>query len=83
MAIIMRLDRIMADRKMTSVELSKKIGISPVNVSRIKTGRAHGIRFDTLDSICKALDCQPNDVIEYVDDNAYEQKFGDGDTSDA
>ena len=79
----MRLDRIMADRKMTSVELSKKIGISPVNVSRIKTGRAHGIRFDTLDNICKALDCQPNDVIEYVDDDAYEQKFGDGDTSGA
>lgn len=79
MAIIMRLDRIMADRKMTSVELSKKIGISPVNVSRIKTGRAHGIRFDTLDAICKALECQPNDVMEYVDDETYGQKLIDDD----
>ena len=68
MAIILRLDRIMADRKMSLNELSEKVGISNVNLSKIKTGKVAAIRFSTLDAICKALDCQPGDVLEYQDD---------------
>lgn len=65
MAIISRLDRVMADRKISLNDLSEKVGIANVNLSKLKTGKASAIRFSTLDSICKALDCQPGDILEY------------------
>ncbi len=65
MAIILRLDRVMADRKMSLNELSERVGISNVNLSNLKTGKVKAIRFSTLDAICKALDCQPGDILEY------------------
>jgi putative transcriptional regulator len=58
----------MADRKMSLNELAEKVGISNVNLSKIKTGKVNGVRFTTLDSICKALDCQPGDILEYKKD---------------
>ena len=68
MAIIVNLDVMMAKRKISSGELAEKIGITQANLSILKTGKAKAIRFSTLDSICRALDCQPGDIIEYVDD---------------
>jgi len=68
MAIILRLDRVMADRKMSLNELAARVGISNVNLSNIKTGKINAIRFSTLDAICRALDCQPGDILEYDDD---------------
>lgn len=65
MAIIMRLDRIMADRKIKSKELAAAIGLSEVNLSRIKTGKLKGIRLSTLEELCRALDCTPGDLMEY------------------
>lgn len=59
----------MADRKMSLNELSKKVGIANVNLSKIKTGKASAIRFSTLNAICKALDCQPGDILEYQKDD--------------
>ena len=63
--IIIRLDRVMADRKISLNELAEKVGITNVNLSNLKTGKMKGIRFETLDAICKALDCQPGDLMEY------------------
>lgn len=68
MAIVLRLDRVMADRKMSLNELSEKVGISNVNLSKMKTGKISAIRFSTLDSICKVLQCQPGDILEYQPD---------------
>ena len=65
MAIILRLDRVIADRKVSLNELSEKVGVSNVNLSKIKTGKISAVRFSTLDAICKALDCQPGDILEY------------------
>ena len=65
MSIILRLDRVMADRKMPLHELADKVGISNVNLSKIKTGKISAIRFSTLDAICDILDCQPGDILEY------------------
>lgn len=65
MAIILRLDRVMADRKISLNELSEKVGISNVNLSNLKTGKVKAIRFSTLEAICDVLDCQPGDIIEY------------------
>ena len=65
MSIILRLDRMMADRKISLNELSERIGIANVNLSKIKTGKVSAIRFSTLDAICDVLDCQPGDIIEY------------------
>lgn len=65
MAIILRLDRMMADRKMSLNELSEKVGIANVNLSKIKTGKVSAIRFSTLEAICDALDCQPGDILEF------------------
>jgi len=69
MAIIIRLDRMLADRKMRLNELAKEVGISNVNLSNLKTGKVKAIRFTTLEGICKALDCQPGDILEYVADD--------------
>jgi len=68
MAIVLRLDRMMADRKMSLNELAEKVGITNVNLSNIKTGKISAIRFSTLNGICKALDCQPGDILEYIDE---------------
>jgi putative transcriptional regulator len=65
MAIILRLDRVMADRKISLGELAEKVGISNVNLSNIKTGKVSAIRFSTLEAICDVLDCQPGDILEY------------------
>ncbi|UAL08074.1 MAG: helix-turn-helix transcriptional regulator [Candidatus Methanogranum gryphiswaldense] len=69
MAIILRLDRVMADRKMSLNELAQRVGISNVNLSNIKTGKICAIRFSTLDGICRVLDCQPGDILEYCDED--------------
>jgi len=68
MPIILRLDRVMADRKMSLNELAAKVGIANVNLSKIKTGKVSAIRFSTLEAICEALDCQPGDILEYQKD---------------
>ena len=65
MAIILRLDRVMADRKMSLNELSEKVGVANVNLSKLKTGKVSAVRFSTLDAICDVLDCQPGDIIEF------------------
>ena len=65
MAIIVRLDRMLADRKMSLSELAERVGISIVNLSNLKTGKVKAIRFSTLEAICEALDCQPGDLLEY------------------
>ncbi|MEG6612431.1 helix-turn-helix transcriptional regulator [Pseudoclostridium thermosuccinogenes] len=65
MAIIINLDVMLAKRKMSLTELTEKVGITMANLSILKNGKAKAIRFSTLDSICKALDCQPGDILEY------------------
>lgn len=65
MSIIVNVDVMMAKRKMSSQELAEKIGITQANLSILKTGKARAIRFSTLEAICKALDCQPGDILEY------------------
>ena len=65
MAIIVNLDVMMAKRKISLNDLAEKVEITPVNLSILKTGKAKAIRFSTLDAICKALDCQPGDILEY------------------
>ncbi len=69
MAIIVNLDVMMAKRKMSLNELSEKVGLTLSNLSILKTGKAKAIRFSTLESICHVLDCQPGDILEYVNDN--------------
>ena len=65
MAIVVNLDVMMAKRKISSGELAEKIGITQANLSILKTGKARAIRFSTLESICRVLDCQPGDILEY------------------
>ncbi len=65
MSIIVNVDVMMAKRKMSSQELAERIGITQANLSILKTGKAKAIRFSTLEAICKALDCQPADILEY------------------
>lgn len=67
MAIIVNLDVMLAKRKMKLKELSEKVGVSTVNLSILKQGKVKAVRFSTLDSICLALDCQPGDILEYVE----------------
>lgn len=67
MGIIVRLDRVMADRKISLNELAEKVGITTANMSNLKTGKAKAIRFSTLDAICKTLKCQPGDILEFSD----------------
>lgn len=71
----------MADRKISLSELSEKVGITNVNLSKIKTGKVKAIRFSTLDAICRSLNCQPGDILEYQDDE--EIKKGSGGKSNA
>ena len=67
MAIIIRLARVMADRKISLKELAELVGVTNVNLSKLKTGKASAIRFSTLEAICKALECQPGDILEYIE----------------
>ena len=67
MSIIVNVDVMLAKRKMTSGELAEKVGITAANLSILKTGKARAICFSTFDAICKALDCQPGDILEYRD----------------
>lgn len=69
MAIILRLDRMMADRKMSLNQLSELVGVTNVNLSKLKTGKVSAIRFTTLNAICAALECQPGDILEYQPDD--------------
>ena len=66
--IISRLDRVMADRKISLNELAERVGITNVNLSKLKTGKVVAVRFSTLNEICRVLNCQPGDILEYVDD---------------
>ncbi|NNC49015.1 MAG: helix-turn-helix transcriptional regulator [Flaviramulus sp.] len=68
MSIIVNLDVMLAKRKMRSNELAEIIDITPANLSILKSGKAKAVRFSTLEAICKALDCQPADILEYVED---------------
>ena len=65
MPIILRLDRVMADRKISLGELSEKVGVANVNLSKLKNGHVSAIRFSTLEAICDVLDCQPGDILEF------------------
>ncbi len=69
MSVVLRLDRVMADRKISLNELALNVGITPANLSNLKTGKAKAIRFSTLEAICKALKCQPGDILEYNEDD--------------
>ncbi len=66
MPIVLRLDRVMADRKMSLNALAEQVGIANVNLSKIKTGKVSAIRFSTLEAICETLHCQPGDILEYM-----------------
>lgn len=70
MAIVINLDVVMAKRKMGLTELSKEVDITMANLSILKNNKAKAIRFSTLDAICKALDCQPGDILEYVEEES-------------
>ena len=65
MSISVRLDRILADRNMSLTELSERIGITLANLSILKTGKARAVRFSTLDALCRALECQPGDILHF------------------
>lgn len=69
MGVIIRLDRVMADRKISLKELAENVGITTANMSNLKTGKAKAIRFSTLEAICKTLKCQPGDIMEYTEDD--------------
>ena len=70
MAISLRLDRVMADRKISLNDLAEQVGIANVNLSKIKTGKVSAIRFSTLNAICDVLDCQPGDILEFQKDQS-------------
>lgn len=69
MAIQVNLDRVLLDRKMSLTELADRVGITLANLSILKTGKARAVRFSTLDALCRELDCQPADILEYVNED--------------
>lgn len=73
MSIIIRLDRVMVDRKISVNELAEKIDMSNVNLSNLKTGKMKGVRFETMNALCEVLQCQPGDLFEYVSDDEKEK----------
>jgi putative transcriptional regulator len=75
MPIVVNLDVMLARRKMSLTELSEKIGITIANMSILKSGKAKAIRFSTLEEICKILECQPGDILEYMDDVDHKKLF--------
>ena len=77
MPIVVNLDVMLAKRKMNLTELSSRVGITIANMSVLKSGKAKAIRFSTLDEICKALNCQPGDLLEYLDEDSYKKLMGD------
>lgn len=68
MAIVVRLDRMMVERKVSLTELSERVGVAMPNLSILKNGKAKAIRFSTLDAVCRELECQPGDLLEYIPD---------------
>lgn len=74
MAIIVNLDVMLAKRKMSSGELASKIGLTQANLSILKTGKAKAVRFSTLSAICKELNCQPGDILEFIDEGENEDE---------
>ncbi len=83
MPIITRLDRVMADRKISVNDLSRLIDISPVNISRMRTGRIKAVRFSTMEKICQVLKCQPGDLFEYIEEDELTERFGSFESYDA
>jgi putative transcriptional regulator len=75
MPIVVNLDVMLARRKMSLTELSERVGITIANMSILKSGKAKAIRFSTLEEICKILECQPGDILEYMDDADYNKLF--------
>lgn len=75
MPIVVNLDVMLARRKMSLTELSERVGITIANMSILKSGKAKAIRFSTLEEICKILECQPGDILEYMDDKSYKKLF--------
>lgn len=73
MAIVVNLDVMLAKRKMTSLELTQRIGITPANLSILKTGKAKAVRLSTMEAICRELKCQPGDLFEYVEDETWKK----------
>ena len=78
MSIIINIDVMLAKRKMSVTELSERVGITMANISVLKNGKAKAIKISTLNSICKALDCQPGDILEYVEDGDDENDENEG-----
>lgn len=76
MPIVVNLDVMLAKRKMSLTELSERVGITIANLSVLKSGKAKAIRFSTLEEICKILNCQPGDILEYMNDEDYEKLIG-------
>lgn len=74
--IVINIDVMLAKRKMSVTELSERVGITIANVSVLKNGKAKGMKFSTLDAICRALNCQPGDVLQWVDENENEAENG-------
>lgn len=68
MGIVIRLDRVLAERKMQLTELAQRVDVSIVNLSKLKTGKVRAVRFSTLEAICRELECQPGDILEYEAD---------------
>lgn len=68
MAIAVKLDRMLLERRMSLTELSERVGVTIANLSILKTGKAKAVRFTTLDAICRTLECQPGDILEFIDD---------------
>lgn len=75
MPIVVNLDIMLARRKMSLTELSERVGITIANMSILKSGRAKAVRFSTLEEICRILDCQPGDILEYMDEEGYKKLF--------
>jgi putative transcriptional regulator len=76
MPIIVNLDVMLAKRKMSLTELSERVGITIANMSVLKSGKAKAIRFSTLEEICRILNCQPGDLLEYLNSEEYRQRYG-------
>ncbi|WP_276482759.1 helix-turn-helix domain-containing protein [Paraflavitalea pollutisoli] len=76
MPIVVNLDVMLAKRKMTLTQLSDKVDITIANLSVLKSGKAKAIRFSTLEEICRVLECQPGDILEYLDEHAYKKLMG-------
>lgn len=77
MAILFTLDKVLAERKMKSVQLAKKVGCTVQTISRIKNGRVRAFRVETIDTLCKVLACQPGDLMCYLDDDEARALYGD------